>query len=482
MPAGDQPARKDRLPAGPLFGRRAGRCHTLRHGGGKSAKRSCDRPRGGRDVRSKQGPRARSGGSRANRPDRVVGARRSSRPFGGRFRGIALAASRRQSPCLLNRRKGNPVQEVPMRLLLLSMLGVLTPFSIGVWDACRACTSFCFEQDGEVIFGRNLDWHLDDGMLVVNQRGVVKVSYVERNPARWVSRYGSVTFNQYGRELPMGGMNEAGLIVENMWLNGTSYPEADDRAALGELQWIQYQLDTAATLEQVIASDERVRIARENTSPLHFLVCDSTGACASIEFLDGEMVVHSGRAADGMVLTNNTWNRSRAFRERVDRDSTGAAFQEGGWSLKRFVLAGRALRNRDALDAEDAVAQAFEILEDVSWEGQGGTQWRIVYEPDARRIHFRTLSHPAIKHLDLRNLDYVCGTPVRVLDLAQPEGGDASDAWEDYFREANLELIRTAYRKTEFLGEISDEAIRWMARYPETMPCARGGSLEEAAR
>ena len=35
-------------------------------------------------------------------------------------------------------------------------------------------------------------------------------------PASWVSKYGSVTFNQYGRELPTGGMNEAGLVVETI--------------------------------------------------------------------------------------------------------------------------------------------------------------------------------------------------------------------------------------------------------------------------
>jgi penicillin V acylase-like amidase (Ntn superfamily) len=43
------------------------------------------------------------------------------------------------------------------------------------------------------------------------------------NPAKWVSRYGSVTFNQYGCENPTGGMNEAGLVVEQMWLDESAY-------------------------------------------------------------------------------------------------------------------------------------------------------------------------------------------------------------------------------------------------------------------
>jgi len=60
-------------------------------------------------------------------------------------------------------------------------------------------------------------------------------------PAKWVSAYGSVTFNQFGRELPLGRMNEAGLVIEIMWLTQTEYPHSDRRPALRELQWAQYQ-------------------------------------------------------------------------------------------------------------------------------------------------------------------------------------------------------------------------------------------------
>jgi choloylglycine hydrolase len=35
-------------------------------------------------------------------------------------------------------------------------------------------------------------------------------------PLTWVATYGSVSFNQNGRELPCGGINEAGLVIEQM--------------------------------------------------------------------------------------------------------------------------------------------------------------------------------------------------------------------------------------------------------------------------
>jgi penicillin V acylase-like amidase (Ntn superfamily) len=49
--------------------------------------------------------------------------------------------------------------------------------------------------------------------VLINKRGLEKSSAVEQSPARWTSCYGSVAFVQFGRDNPMSGMNEAGLVV-----------------------------------------------------------------------------------------------------------------------------------------------------------------------------------------------------------------------------------------------------------------------------
>jgi Penicillin V acylase and related amidases len=46
-------------------------------------------------------------------------------------------------------------------------------------------------------------------------------------PIEWISKYGSITFNQSGREFPHGGINEKGLVIEQMWLDEAAYPEMD---------------------------------------------------------------------------------------------------------------------------------------------------------------------------------------------------------------------------------------------------------------
>ena len=135
----------------------------------------------------------------------------------------------------------------------------------------------------------------------------------QRGGPAWTAKFGSVTFNQFGRDYPMGGMNQAGLVVELMWLEETEYPAGDARLPLGVLEWIQYQLDTASTIDDVLASDEKVRIS--GGAPLHYLVADGGGRAATVEFLHGKLVAHTDDSLPVSVLTNSTYKDSLGYLE-----------------------------------------------------------------------------------------------------------------------------------------------------------------------
>ena len=64
-----------------------------------------------------------------------------------------------------------------------------------------ACTTFCMNDGAAVVFGANYDWDTGVGVVIVNKRAVAKVAMTGR-PARWTSRFASITFNQYGRDFP----------------------------------------------------------------------------------------------------------------------------------------------------------------------------------------------------------------------------------------------------------------------------------------
>ena len=80
----------------------------------------------------------------------------------------------------------------------------------------EACTTFQLRHADQVIVGKNYDWMVEEGLIIVNKRGVSKTAYQSTldttavgTPAAWTSKYGSIVFTQYGRELGPGGMNEA---------------------------------------------------------------------------------------------------------------------------------------------------------------------------------------------------------------------------------------------------------------------------------
>lgn len=337
-------------------------------------------------------------------------------------------------------------------------------------SSAGACTTFCFERNGSVVFGKNYDFGIGYGMLVVNKRGVAKASRIEPpdRPAHWTSRYGSVTFNQFGREFPSGGMNESGLVVELMWLDASQYPPPDSRPAVGVLEWIQYQLDQFATAAEVVANADRVRIA--SRTPLHYLVADPSGGCASVEFLEGKLVVHAGPSLPVRALTNDTYGSSLAFLR--ERDRSGARdLPTGSGSLERFVRAAvlvRALErdgNAGIAGNGPAVTDAFRVLESAASPSR--TQWSIAYDLKNRRVHFRTRANPKVRSVALASFDLSCRAPVRTTDV------DGDLVFGEYSSRANRALIEKSYRGVDFLRETPAAELDAAAAYPDTTACVR---------
>jgi len=349
--------------------------------------------------------------------------------------------------------------------VILGLLVVGTVFAVAVTGRdASACTTFCYADGGTLVFGRNYDWSLGDGMVIVNKRGVIKRALLDGPAASWTSRYGSLTFNQYGREFPTGGMNEKGLVVELSWLNETMYPAGDGRGALPTLQWIQYQLDNSATVKDVLLSDRLVRIAFNGPAKIHFLVADAGGDVATIEFLAGVMVAHHGSDLVYPVLTNDPYDRSLEYARKAGK-KTG---QSSPASLDRFARA--ASYDRTAGTASEAVQHAFSMLDDVA---QGDhTQWSVVYDIKDHRAYFRTRVARNVRWIDLDTLKFDCHTPVVTLDVNAPLSGDVRGSLKPYSSDANLKLVRSSFSRTPFLNETPPDMRDELARYPDATTCA----------
>lgn len=330
-----------------------------------------------------------------------------------------------------------------------------------------ACTTFCLKNKSEFLFGKNYDWMIGDGLIFVNKRGVEKTAMAEAapNPAKWISNYGSVTFNQYGRENPSGGMNEKGLVIELMWLDDTQYPKADERPTVGTLEWIQYQLDNSASVEKVIQNAEKIRIASE--VKIHYLVNDKNGNSATVEFIDGKLVAHTSEKLPFSALANDTYEKSLDY----SKNNSGEKAKTES-SLDRFTRAAersKTFADKPKSEAE-SVKYAFDILENVAQKGY--TQWSIVYDQQRGKIHFRSLKSPKVKTVDTKSFDYACGSSVKTFDVNSNESGDVTAKFADYKREANRDLLERSFNGTPFLKNVPAIAKDVLANYPENFACS----------
>jgi penicillin V acylase-like amidase (Ntn superfamily) len=337
-------------------------------------------------------------------------------------------------------------------------LGLLVALVLVASAGACACTTLCLRSSENLVYGRNFDYYSVLGRVVVNRRGIQKTTF-DTNPAfSWVSRFGSVTFNQFGIEFPNGGMNEAGLVIEHMWLDGTQYP-GDARPPLSGLQWIQYQLDCSANVADVLASDARVRISTDS-SPIHFLVADRGGNCATIEFLGGQMVVHSGDGLPVAALANHPYAESLAYAATVS--PAGASHTS---SLGRFVHAAEAVRNFPQTAEVDAVAYAFDTLANVAQPNW--TRWSIVYDLGNLVVHFRTQPAPAIKQVRLDRLDFRPGAPMRTLDINVSSGGEIVPGTV-YSTADNYLILTLVYRETTPISWVPSSYLQRRAACPES--------------
>ena len=117
----------------------------------------------------------------------------------------------------------------------------------------EACSTFKLQNGERIIYGHNLNQGDIGvpGLLFINQRGIFKTGCTwselttknndNPSPFSWISRYGSVTFNCFGKNLPDGGINEAGLAIWEM-SDDVQYPRNDSLPRLNQMGWMQYIL------------------------------------------------------------------------------------------------------------------------------------------------------------------------------------------------------------------------------------------------
>lgn len=324
------------------------------------------------------------------------------------------------------------------------------------------CTTLQLKGSESLLLAQNYDFYYSHGLAIANPRGFAKVALGkdERASARWTSKYGSVTFNQFARELPVCGMNERGLAVGSMWHDAHKPAPRRVSGFVNELQWIQYQLDCCSTVQEVIGGLQDVEL-NVAMYPMHYLVCDRAGHAAIVEH-DGtklkafESLSFYGCSNAGIVETLDYFS---GFESRHSDDIT---FKHPvlDRAVKALLMA-REFRNRDV--PTDAVTQAFSALDKVRlqvgmrdlfrWIGKGvppsQTVWQIIFNLRSMEVHFRTLKRKRVMWFAVGTFDFSPTAPAMTFDVGAALDGDVSGMFEPYTRAANEKIVRQSFRPIE---------------------------------
>jgi hypothetical protein len=209
-----------------------------------------------------------------------------------------------------------------------------------------------------------------------------------------------------------------------------------------------------------MANDARVRIA---DAVDHYLICDRTGTCAAVEFLEGRTVFHTGDAMPVNALGNHP------YQTQAETWQAGQLPEQD-----RFRIAADRVTSFQTTDVASAVTYAFETLKRLSGQVLGGTptQWSIVFDPKNMFVYFHTSRNPEIRSVDFAKLDFDCGTPVQMLDVHAPFSGDISDRLGQFTFEANLQHTLNYLEKWGGT-DISALEVEVLERGVTSFPCER---------
>jgi hypothetical protein len=244
------------------------------------------------------------------------------------------------------------------------------PHPFGQW----ACTCFAgLSPVGDKVFGRNFDWTTQaalllftdppDGYASVSMVDITYLGFDKSNPdAEGRRRLLDAPF------MPFDGMNDQGLAVGMMAVDGRATRDPA-KATIDDLEAIRLLLDHARDVEEGISLLEQYNIDFGNGPPVHYLIADTGGNAAVVEYVDGEMKV---------VRTAQAWQVATNF---VLSETNPEGAQSSCWRYNTawLVLEGGAGR----LD----LAEAMTLLQQVSQGGDYATRWSVVYGLGSGDVH-----------------------------------------------------------------------------------------------
>lgn len=295
-----------------------------------------------------------------------------------------------------------------------------------------SCSAFLMKGESYCLVGFNENWKSMPGIVVANKRDVVKKNLswnalvskdkLDEPKLEWTSKYGSISFNLLGLDLPCYGLNEKGLFVVELCLKKTFSAKDSLKPKMFWAQWIQYQLDNYATVNEVIEGLKNTPIIDwwPTFTGSHFFISDKEGNTAAIELIDGKFSVSSSETMPIPVLCNGKYQdelkKLKNFKPFGGNEIL--LLNSQGWK-NRFSKAAYYIENYKSTKKENPVAYAFSVLDSIN-----AGQWQVVADVKNNIVYFRSDKGKSIKSLSLSRCDFARNSMVKFIDINSNKQGD----------------------------------------------------------
>ncbi len=317
------------------------------------------------------------------------------------------------------------------------------------------CTLYCISKDDFLIIGKNYDVTVPCyGLMFWNPAGIEKKALIKPpdEPALWYSKYGSITFNQVGRDFPSSGMNEKGVVVEQTTLWNTIYPNKDDRKAIKELQLIQYLLDVCSSVSEAVEVLKTVRVSQE-MSKLQYVISDNEGNISLVEFIMGETVIYSNDEFYYKVITNDMYDTSVDYLKTHHEFGGIKSIGKSSYSLDRFVVTVDAINSKGSSYSRSF---SFDLL---NLSKNNDTQWQILYDLKQLKIKWMIVNKAVANEIDLSEFVQMRNCLTVELDTMDKD---------NYSRDRNMILVNHFFKESIYFKamRVCDNEIAVLVDHP----------------
>lgn len=318
------------------------------------------------------------------------------------------------------------------------LAGLCAVFAMGSVQPAVACSRAMYVgPNGMVITTRSNDWvGSQHSNLWVFPRGMSRNGGVPGAIA-WTSKYGSVT--TAGWDIgTVDGLNEKGLSANALYLSESDYGQPavnDPRKPLSVTAWAQYVLDNFATVGEAVDALRQepfyiveLKLPSGHAGVAHLSISDSSGDSAIFEYVAGKLVIHHGKQYT--VMTNSpTFDHQLALNTYWETIGGQTMLPGTNRASDRFVRASYYMNSViKPTDSVEALATALSVIRSVSvpvgitTPGQpniAATQWRTMSDQKNGVYYFESAFSPYLFWVELKNLNFAPGSPVRKLSLTE---------------------------------------------------------------